>query len=264
MPIETAVPILAATQAEFHDLDYEMMKHAFAIHGEFGGMLDESIYKAELTRRCRASGMQVEREALIRVRHDTFIKDYRLDILLERSSIVEAKTALQIVQAHHGQTANYLMLANIHHGSLVNFKGISAKREFVSSPQNHEERCRFDTRVTHWPQDEPHRTLRDITLTFCADIGLSLDVQLYRSGFTHLLGGMAAHITEVPILSADTVLGTHPMHLLTGDQALAITCLERPGSFRTNLRKILAHTALKSVSWINLRHHLIEFNEVTH
>ena len=164
MPIETAIPIHAATKSEYHELDYAMMEQVFAIHSEFGGIFDESIYKNELTRRCRAAGMVMDREVLIRVRHGSFVKEYRIDILMNRSVITEAKTAVQIVDAHRGQTANYLMLANIHYGSLVNFKGSSAKREFVSSPQNHEERCRFDVKTHAWAMDETHRSLQDITV----------------------------------------------------------------------------------------------------
>jgi GxxExxY protein len=262
MPIETAVPIRSAGRQEFYDLDFEMMRHALNIHSEYGGVLDEAIYKNELALRCNAAGLSMEREVLVRVRHGEFIKDYRIDLLMKRCVIVEGKTAERIVPAHRGQTANYLMLADIRFGSLINFQGQSAKREFVSALQDLEERRRFEVSTIRWPRDEQHNRLQDIAVAFARDIGLSLDAPLYRSAFTFLLGGMAINPAKVPIYSTDIVLGHHLMHLLTPERGLAVTCLEKPDPMRTTLHKLLNHTRLEAISWINLKHHEIQFNEV--
>lgn len=262
MPIETAVPIRAADRQEFYDLDFEMMRHALEIHSEYGGVLDEAIYKNELALRCNAAGLSMEREVLVRVRHGAFTKDYRIDLLMKRCVIVEGKTAERIVSAHRGQTANYLMLANIRFGSLINFQGPSAKREFVTALQDLEERRKFEISTAGWPRDAQHAKLRDIAVAFCRDIGLSLDAPLYRSAFTFLLGGMSINPAKVPIYSTDVVLGHHLMHLLTPERGLAVTCLEKPAPMRTTLHKLLNHTRLEAISWINLKHHEIQFNEV--
>ncbi len=262
MPIETAVPIRPAGREEFYELDYAMMSHALRIHSEYGGMMDEVIYKNELTLRCNAAGMRMEREVLIRVRHGEFTKDYRIDLLLNRCVIAEGKTADQIVPAHRGQTANYLMLADIRYGSLINFHGQSAKREFVTALQDLQERRRFVMSSVRWPRDELHQSLQDIAITFCRDVGLSLDAPLYRSAFTSLLGGMAESPTKVPVYSNDIILGHHLMHILTPERGLAVTCLEKPAPMRITLHKLLQHTRLKAISWINLKHHEIQFSEV--
>jgi hypothetical protein len=204
----------------------------------------------------------MEREVLVRVKHGEFTKDYRIDLLMKRCVIVEGKTAERIVSAHRGQTANYLMLANIRFGSLINFQGQSAKREFVTALQDLEERRRFELFTAHWPRDEQHAKLRDIAVAFCRDIGLSLDAPLYRSAFTFLLGGMTANPVKVPVYSGDIILGHHLMHLLTPERGLAVTCLEKPVPMRTTLHKLLKHTHLEAISWINLKHHEIQFSEV--
>ncbi|MFN7343723.1 MAG: GxxExxY protein [bacterium] len=262
MPIETAVPIRPASRQEFYDMDFEMMRHALDIHSDYGGVLDEAIYKNELTLRCNKAGLSMEREVLVRVKHGEFTKDYRIDLLMKRCVIVEGKTAERIVSAHRGQTANYLMLANIRFGSLINFQGPSAKREFVTSLQDLEERRRFELFTARWPRDEQHAKLKDIAVAFCRDIGLSLDAPLYRAAFTFLLGGMTANPVKVPVYSGDIILGHHLMHLLTPERGLAVTCLEKPVPMRTTLHKLLKHTHLKVISWINLKHHEIQFQEV--
>ncbi len=262
MPIETAIPISPASREEFYELDFEMMHHAFAIQSEFGGMLDEVIYKNELTLRCNAAGLGMEREVLVRVRHSDFIKDYRIDLVMKRRAIVEGKTVDRIIAAHRGQTANYLMLLDIRFGSLVNFHGPSARREFVTALQDLRERRRFEISSVCWPRDEQHQRLQDIANSFCRDIGLSLDAPLYRSAFTFLLGGLAASPVKVPVYSENIILGYHLMHLITPERGLAVTCLEKPAPMRTTLHKLLRHTRLKAISWINLKHHELQFSEV--
>lgn len=161
MPIELSIPIEVISQDAFHAIDRVMMRQGFDIHNQFGRLLDESIYKAELTDRCIARGFTVQREVLIRVRHQVFAKDYFIDILLCGSTIIEAKTARVLTEAHHGQGLNYLLLAGAQHGSLVNFRPVSVQREFLSTQLTLEKRQQFTTSEIRWPADDDHTRLRD-------------------------------------------------------------------------------------------------------
>ncbi len=77
---------------------------AFDIHNEFGRYLDESLYQAELTRRCRDRGLDVEPEMQIDVSLEDFKKSYFADHLINGGVIVEGKAVSALNSAHKGQT----------------------------------------------------------------------------------------------------------------------------------------------------------------
>lgn len=252
MPIHLSIPIKVATQDEFHAVDRVMMGHAIAAHNEFGRLLDEELYKAEVAERCRNSGMTVTREVLIRVTHGVFSKDYFIDLLLDGSTIVEGKCSQAITPAHRGQSLNYLLLAGTHHGSLVNFRPHKLKREFVSTRLTHELRQSFSIRHHQWPQEAALQRLSDIAVAFCGDVGLGLDLALYRQALATLLGGISAEIRAVPVLRSDRVIHEHLMHLVSEDVALAVTAVSAVQETRRHLERLLSHTRLRAIAWINL------------
>jgi len=108
MPIEISTEIRVFDQEEFHALDRRIMGVVFDVHNEFGRLLDEDLYKCEIAARCVALGLQpAEREVRIRVIHQTFIKDYLMDLLFCHGFMLEAKVAERLVAAHRGQSLNY-------------------------------------------------------------------------------------------------------------------------------------------------------------
>ena len=260
MPIELSTPIEVISQDDFHAIDHVMMRYAFDIHNQFGRLLDESIYKTELTDRCTAHGFTVQREILIRVRHQIFVKDYFLDLLLCGSTIIEAKTVQVLTEANRGQGLNYLLLAGTHHGSLVNFRPASVKREFLSTQLTLQKRRQFTTTETHWPADDNHARLRDQTISLAADAGLGLDVQLYREGIAALIG--QANRRLVPVLSGSKTIGNHEMYLLREDTGLAVTALSDLADYRLHLQRLLSTTSLAAIAWVNMRLGSIHFEEL--
>src|SRR5437879_1078399 len=89
MPIHTAVPIRVIDQESFHQVDRRVTGIAFDIHNEFGRYLDERLYQAELTLRCRTLGFEVEPELQIDVTFGPFRKSYFADHLIDGGVIVE-------------------------------------------------------------------------------------------------------------------------------------------------------------------------------
>src|SRR6266567_2371985 len=131
MPIEVSTRIEPCDQETFHALDRRVMREVFDIHNEFGRLLDEDLYKCELAARCASIGvLPVEREVQIRVTHQGFVKDYFMDFLLCNGFMLEAKAAECLVAAHRGQSLNYLLLAGLKHGCLVNFRAERVQHEF--------------------------------------------------------------------------------------------------------------------------------------
>jgi GxxExxY protein len=259
MPILPAHPIAAISQPEFHLIDQRMLGHAFAIHNQFGRLLDEAIYKQELADRCIADGMTAQREVRIRVQHGSFVKDYFIDLLLCGSTIIEAKTAKELLAAHHGQGINYLLLAGAHHGSLVNFRPSRVDRRFLSTTLTPDFRRPFTLAEEGWPDDARHQQLRDCVVAFCADVGLGLDIPLYREAVAQLAN---CPRQLVPILSGTKIIGHQEMTMASEDAALAITALDELDDYRHHLRRLLSNTGLSAISWINLRLGHIQLQQI--
>ncbi len=252
MPIELSTPIHRVSQDEYHAIDRRALGLAFDIHNEFGRLMDEVVYKTELATRCLAAGMKVVREARARVTHGGFLKDYFIDLLLEDSTVLEAKTVSAITSGHHGQTLNYLHLAGTPHASLVNFRTERVHREFVSTRLSPADRCRFTTEAEGWPADARHDKIRRTLEALAADVGLGLEINLYREALAFLVTGEAQRWSKVPIFSGDRIVGHHDMSLLEPEVALAVTAFPEPEPFRQHLQRLVEHTRLRHVAWVNL------------
>jgi GxxExxY protein len=259
MPIHPSHPITAISQAEFHQIHRRMLGHAFAIHNQFGRLLDESIYKLELAARCEADGMTAQREVGLRVAHGGFVKDYFIDLLLCGSTIVEAKTTKELIAAHHGQGINYLLLAGTHHGSLVNFRPSRVEARFLSTRLSHDLRRRYEISADSWPSDNTHRWLRECLHAFCSDVGLGLDLPLYREALACLA---PCPQQLVPIVSGSKKIGHHEMLMASPNTALAISALEDLADYRHHLQRLLASTELKAISWINFQLGHIQLQQI--
>lgn len=252
MPIELSQPVKVVSQDEFHAIHHVMVGHAFAIHNQYGRMLDEKIYKSELAYRCAQGGITAEREVLIRVRHGTFVKDYFIDLLLAGSTVAEAKCAAAIAPAHRAQALNYVLLAGAHHGSLVNFRPLKVQSEFVSTTLTPADRRRFSAATHGWPEDTEHQKLRQTVESLCADVGLGLEVALYREAVATLMGGRSLLPQPVPIMGDSRQLGEHSMHLLRDGVGLAVTAVSKLADTRKHLQRLLNHAALDAIAWVNL------------
>jgi len=262
MPIEVSTQIRAFNQEEFHALDRQIMRVAFEVHNEFGRLLDEGLYKREIATRCLARGIRpVEREVRIRVTHEDFAKDYAMDLLFCGGSMLEGKAADRLVAAHRSQALNYLLLAGLKHGRLVNFQTERLQHEFVSTTLTHEERRRFSVVEDGWVEMNPaSRELRLKIIELIEDWGAFLDANLYREALVHFLGGPSSVCQSVEIFSGATPIGAQNLNVLGSDTAFALTMKQKQTSFmRDHLERLLCHTSLKAIQWINLNHHRVEF-----
>ncbi|MBX7211905.1 MAG: GxxExxY protein [Verrucomicrobiaceae bacterium] len=244
------------SQDEFHAIHHVMVGHAFAIHNQYGRMLDENIYKNELAYRCAQGGLGAEREVLIRVRHGSFVKEYFIDLLLAGSTVAEAKCAATIAPAHRAQALNYVLLAGTHHGSLVNFRPLKVQSEFVSTTLTPDDRRRFSVATHNWPDDTEHQKLRETVVSLCADVGMGLEVALYREAVATLMGVLPQ---SVPIMAGSRQLGEHSMHLLRDGVGLAVTAATRFADTRKHLQRLLNHTTLDAIAWVNLPLNSVRF-----
>jgi len=266
MPIEIASPIDAFDQERFHALDRRIMRVVFDIHNEFGRLLDEELYKRELAARCSSLGIgPAEPEVRIRVTHQTFSKDYLIDLLFCHGFVFEGKAAERLAATHRGQSLNYLLLAGLKHGRLVNFRSQRVQHEFVSTTLTPQERRRFRAEESEWVDlDAESRQLKMKVIELLEDWGAFLDVNLYREALVHFQGGPAKVCQAVQVFSGERQLGFQPLNLLNEFTAFAITSKARgAGAMRHHLERLLHHTRLTAIQWINMNRHVIEFTTLS-
>jgi GxxExxY protein len=266
MPIEVEARIQVYDQEEFHALDRLVMGVAFEVHSEFGRLLDEDLYKSELAIRCASNGLQpAEREVRIRVSHNGFSKDYFMDLLIARGFMLEGKVAERLSAAHRSQSLNYLLLTGMRHGRLVNFRSERVEYEFVSTTLTPEERRRFLVVEREWVEmNAESGQLKAKTVELLEDWGAFLDVNLYREALVHFLGGAGSVCREVDLFSGSRRVGGQTLSLLNEDTGFAVTMKhEDIGAMRDHLNRLLQHTRLRSLQWVNLNRHQVEFTTLS-
>ena len=82
----------------------------------------ESVYKKALLIELREAGLEVEDEVELPVLYKGHvIGDFRADIIVEGSVIIELKAVAHLLPAHDIQLVNYLTIAEIDNGLIINF-----------------------------------------------------------------------------------------------------------------------------------------------
>ena len=105
------------------ELTYKIRGAIYNVYKALGPGLLESVYEAALCYELRKQGMRAENQVKLDVIYDGLVLpvDFRLDILVEDTVILELKSVEEIKPIHHKQLLTYLRIANKHIGLLVNF-----------------------------------------------------------------------------------------------------------------------------------------------
>lgn len=97
------------------NIAYEVRSHLVA------GYL-ETVYKKAFLIELREAGLEVEDEVELPVLYKGHvIGDFRADIIVEGSVIIELKAVAHLLPVHEIQLVNYLTIAKIDNGLLINF-----------------------------------------------------------------------------------------------------------------------------------------------
>lgn len=237
----------------FHEVDYRVMRHVFDIQNELGRFCHESIYQAELAHRCIGEGLLVVAEGEIVVTQASFRKSYFLDALLNGGAIYELKAVDSFNGQHESQLLNYLFLSGLREGKLVNFSSPSVQHRFVSTNIEPETRYSFAIDDSEWAADIPSsEKLRVIVCELLSDWGAFLDINLYREAVFHFSGGEEQLLAPIDISVGERMVGHQKMHVLDEETALHISStLRNIMPYRKQLHRVLSHTNLKQIQWIN-------------
>lgn len=264
MPIQVDGEIRVFSKPEFYELDERVLGTVFAVRNEFGRLLDEELFKRALARRCAALGIASDREVRIRVTHDTFSKDYFMDLLFERGMMVEAKAVESLTRSHRAQALSYLLLAGMKHGRLINFRPDRVQHEYVSTSLDPAERRNVRIADSEWREPNPDNAwLKQKVTELVRDWGAFLETALFREAIIHFLGGQDVAFPEIEILDGPEPLGFQRACLLCPDTALSFTAFARVSeALRSHYSRFLAHTRLQFVQWVNFNRSCIEFRTI--
>ena len=106
-----------------NEITYKIRGAIYKVYNVFGPGLLESVYEAALCHQLRKEGLTVENQVKLDVVYDNVVLpvDFRLDILVEKSVIIELKSVEELKPVHHKQLLTYLRIAKKRVGILVNF-----------------------------------------------------------------------------------------------------------------------------------------------
>jgi GxxExxY protein len=253
MPIKCSVKLQQMDQEQFHAIDKVVMKHVFDIHNTLGCFCDEKIYQEELAARCIQSSLLVEREVQLTVSHKGFSKDYFMDMLLGAGGIYELKAKKALSENNESQLINYLLLADLKHGKLINFRPQSVEYRFVSTQLSYNDRLNFQVDDRRWTPTVESIRLKDILHDILLDWGAFLDVNLYREVLLYFTSDQG--LQPVDIMVSGRVIGSQKFCPLNSNAIWHLSTV-RSGvsSYELHLRRLLNHTSMKALYWINLNH----------
>ena len=107
---------------------------AYRVRSSFMPGYLESIYENALIIELEDLGLKVQSQKPLSVIHkNRVIGEFKIDLLVEDSVIVEIKSVNQISSAHEMQLVNYLTITGINNGLLINFgnlEKLEVKRKF--------------------------------------------------------------------------------------------------------------------------------------
>src|SRR5262245_41897568 len=170
MPVTVHARTRRLSQDEFASVVYVAMGHIFEIHQEFGGYFDEQIYQREIARRC--SSLNATVEVPIEVKHGGFRKTYFADLLVGDGAIFELKAVDVLNDRHRSQLLQYLLLAELTRGKLVNVRPESVQHEFVNTTLCHDDRVAFSVDDRNWDKlSAPFERFRDAFVFMLRDLG---------------------------------------------------------------------------------------------
>ena len=109
------------------ELIEEIIFHFYKIHKDLGYGFLERVYQNALYFALTDEGIKCEAEKPIKVYHNgRVVGDYRADLVVEDSIILELKACEELNPAHEAQLINYLKATGIEVGYVLNF-GKSAR-----------------------------------------------------------------------------------------------------------------------------------------
>jgi len=118
---------------EFEDITDIIIGGAYRVYNTMGFGFLESVYEKCMLIELAKAGIEAASQKPVPVYYnDELVGDFRADIVVGDSVIVELKSVSAITKAHEVQLVNYLVATNIQLGLLINFgeQKVEIKRKY--------------------------------------------------------------------------------------------------------------------------------------
>jgi GxxExxY protein len=114
---------------DIEEIGRNIVHSAIKVHKTLGPGLLESVYQKCLAYELENAGLTVACEVPLPVKYETVIIDvgFRIDMMIQRTVIVENKTVDKIAPIHEAQLLTYLKLTNLKLGFLLNWNVLLMK-----------------------------------------------------------------------------------------------------------------------------------------
>ena len=108
---------------DIEEIGSNIVHSAIKVHKALGPGLLESVYQKCLAYELKKVGLAVACEIPLPVKYETVVIDagFRIDMMIQRTVIIENKTVDKIAPIHEAQLLTYLKLANLNLGFLLNW-----------------------------------------------------------------------------------------------------------------------------------------------
>jgi GxxExxY protein len=114
----------------------------YEVYNELGFGFLESVYREAMARALRAEGLNVEKEFVLKARfRGQVVGEFKVDLLVNGSVLVELKAARSLDPSHQAQTLNYLRAGVLEVALLLNFgpKAQVRRLAFANERKGHAE-----------------------------------------------------------------------------------------------------------------------------
>ncbi len=107
---------------QFEPLSQQVIGAALAVHKQLDPGFREEVYENALCMELDKRGLRYDRQVDISVHYDgALVGTHTLDLLVERSLVVELKAVFTLAEVHYAQLTAYLRAADARVGLLLNF-----------------------------------------------------------------------------------------------------------------------------------------------
>ena len=107
---------------EHEELTEKIIGSAYNVYNKMGFGFLESVYEKCLLIELGKNGLKVESQKPIIVKYDNeVVGEFKADVIVEDTIILELKSVKQITQAHEVQLVNYLVATGKPVGLILNF-----------------------------------------------------------------------------------------------------------------------------------------------
>jgi GxxExxY protein len=116
----------------YNEITGIILHGAINVHKEMGPGLLESIYEYCLCKELNSLGLAAVNQYMLPLfyKGENLHKDFRIDVLVENSILIEIKAVEKILPVHEAQVISYLKMSNLKLGILINFNVPVIKQGF--------------------------------------------------------------------------------------------------------------------------------------